>query len=458
MRCLVVGAGTTGTFLAFALASRGVPVVLAERRSLSNAGARWVNGVQADLLGSLQLPPPPDGLVFHAAERFVMSAADSAHRVTVEEPPLVEMDMRALGAWLLELAEGVGVEVRPRARVVLGPAEDGERLVTVNGRAERFAVVLDARGYHEGLLEEIPEADRLPFTPALDVCAAFQGVYDVRDPEAARIWLGEHGISPGDTWSRAGVEGGYSVLNVCLSEAGDALAVLTGSMQRQGYRPGGTIAGDFVRSMAFVGRRRFGGGRLIPLAPPSASLVEDSLVRVGDAAGQVFPLHGSGIAQGMRAADLAANAVAAALQLGDTSAHGLWSYNVQWQRGEGATNAFHQPLRLLTSSFTREETCAVLEHGLLGSSTLRAGLAQQLPPVDAGALVGATLGLGEVWPILPRVAAAGMLARTMQAHWRAFPRRGPRGEYTSWVRRARALVERAQALALSGTGDGSLPR
>lgn len=457
MRTLVVGAGTTGTFLAYCLAVRGVPVVLAERRTLGNAGARWINGVERDLLTSLQLPEAPSGLVFHDGGRFILSTPDGAHRVTVAEPPQVELDMRVLGQWLLDLARDAGAQVRERTRVDIGPADGGSREVSLNGRAERFDVVLDARGYHDGTLRELPEEDRLPFTPVLDVCAAHQGVYRVRDADAARAWLAENGIFPGDTWCRSGVEGGYSVLNCCLDHDGDRIAVLTGSMWRDAYRPGGTIAGDFVRRHAFIGKRLFGGGRLIPLAPPTGSLVEDHLVRVGDAAGQVFPLHGSGIAQGMRAADLAANAVAAALQIGDTTARGLWGYNVAWQRNTGALDAFHQPLRQLSSSLTTDENRVLLAHGLLGPSTVEASLAQRLPSLDPGALLGAAMGLGEVLPLVPRLAAAARLARAMHTHWRGFPGRGPKGEYVSWLARARSLTEKSQALALSGDGDGSLP-
>jgi flavin-dependent dehydrogenase len=449
--CIVVGGGVAGAATAYFLATRGAKTLLLDARERANVGATWINGVDVGIFDDIDLGAPPDSIVFSRPPRFVMQAAKGAGRVVIDHPPQTEIDMKALGAWLIERCEAAGVEVRFRARASILPAERESRSVEVRGKAISADVVVDAAG--------LTSSDwRAHIDEPIDVCSAYQGVWTVRDADAARAYLAAQRVQPGDTLSLVGVEGGYSIINVCVDRDATHAAILTGAMHRPGYRSGARMASEFARGVGWLGRRERGGGGLIPLRAPLPSFVDDRLVRVGDAAGQVFPVHGSGIALGMRAGDMAANAVAAAIQLGDVRATGLWAYNVAWQRRYGALCGVYQPIRYLASSLSPDEVNLLIEAGVMSRTSVRAGMAQDLPKVDVMALTRLVPRLPALAPLAPRLALVGLTSAQLLAHFKRFPGRGPGVEFDNWARKHDSLMARAASIARMGPGDGSFDR
>jgi digeranylgeranylglycerophospholipid reductase len=73
----------------------------------------------------------------------------------------------------------------------------------------------------------------------------------------------------------------------------------------------------------------------VPVGPPLPHLVANGLMLVGDAARQVDPLTGGGIANAMMAGRLAAEVAAQAIAAGDTSADALASYEERWLARRG---------------------------------------------------------------------------------------------------------------------------
>jgi digeranylgeranylglycerophospholipid reductase len=73
----------------------------------------------------------------------------------------------------------------------------------------------------------------------------------------------------------------------------------------------------------------------VPVALSPGQIVTDGLMLVGDAARQVDPLTGGGIANAMTAGKMAAEVAAAAIEAGDTSKGFLSRYPEQWQRVAG---------------------------------------------------------------------------------------------------------------------------
>lgn len=433
---IVIGAGTAGATAAWLLARRGIRTLLLDARDRENVGASWVNGVEASLFDELELGAPPNDVVFHHATRFVLQAGTTGRRVVVDDPPMVEVDMRALNAWMLALAEEAGAELRFRSRARIETTNEGTR-VHVRQQAIRPLCVVDASGL----------GDDHGLDPATHLCSAWQGVYEVTDADGAAAWCAARQIEPGDTLSQSGIEGGYSILNATwLPERGE-VAVLTGALMRDGLRRGGSIARDFVRSEGWIGRRVIGGGGLIPLTGPREALVDRGLVRIGNAAGQVFSPHGSGVAQGMRAAATAANTVAAAIQIGDLSTQGLWSYEHTWQRDVGRLLAAWEPLRLLTCSLAPHESELLFEAGVVNAASTRAALAQGWPVEDPRLVLGIARHLRDLFPLMPRLVESLRLSHRMRNHWSKHPSRGPGPDEIEWRIRANALLDKASRLA-----------
>lgn len=448
-RVLVVGAGSAGAAAALFLASKGVAVDLVEARKRDNAGAGWINGVETSLFAELDLPAPPKGVQALHARRFRIFDPSLQSQTVVENPPLAEIDMRALNAWLLDLCDKAGVNSRFGARATIGDVADNAREVRIRNRTERYAAIIDASG--------LTAQAAASFNAPIDLCSAYQAVYEVRHSGQARDYIGRLGARDLETISVAGVEGGYSVRNVCLFEEGSKVAVLTGAMYRPALRSGARIASDFVKSQPWIGPRLFGGGGLIPLRALDHCPVDDRLVRIGNAAGQVFPQHGSGVAVGMRAAWHAAHAISAALQIGELDARGLWSYARNVQTGVGAMNAHYQPLRYLAQSFTPAEAKLLIDADIISAKSVAHALEQRLAGADVATLFGSLRHARALLPMVPRLATAGAIGVEMLRHWKAFPERGPGPEYDSWARRAERLFTRAAALtgyvATAGQAD-----
>jgi digeranylgeranylglycerophospholipid reductase len=83
----------------------------------------------------------------------------------------------------------------------------------------------------------------------------------------------------------------------------------------------------------------------VPVALPPAPMVADGCVLVGDAARQVDPLTGGGIANGMAAGRLAARVIAEAIEAGDVSQAALRLYEQEWDEGIGRGMARNYRLR-----------------------------------------------------------------------------------------------------------------
>jgi flavin-dependent dehydrogenase len=268
-------------------------------------------------------------------------------------------------------------------------APDGS-IVRTNGESVRARYVLDASGL-TGL--QLLPVD--PISPA-DLCAAAQGVFDVVDRRAALEFFEQHRATPGETLAFVGLSGGYSVINVRLRD--DCVAILTGSISALGFRSGAQMLDEFVANRPWIGARRFGGSRAIPLVLPRKPFASRTRALLGDAAGQVFPAHGSGISAGMAAGRMCAEAI---------ERHGdLRRYERSWRKRFELLFRSYDMLRRVSQTLTVDETERLMTSGLFDEASLRAGLEQRPLPLGIDAMFRSVVALRRVPWIVPRVARA----------------------------------------------------
>jgi len=419
---IVIGAGTAGTFAAARLAETGRRVLLLESRRADDAGARWVNGLPLGELGRLGIAPPAP----ERAHPFHLIAGWGPERVTIDDPGLVDHDMRALVAALHAQAEQAGVELRFQARVTkVIEAPDGVRVQLREGPELRSALLIDAAG----MTGPTPRAP----CPPHRICVAAQEVREVADRDEARAWLARHRAMPGETLSFSGIAGGYSIVNahVTLGET-PAVSLLTGSIPGLGHAAGPALLNAFVRDNPWIGGKVFGGARPIPLTAPEPCVGRGRVARLGDAARQVYASHGSGIAMGLRAAALLARTIA--------EGGGCWDYNVRFQRTEGAVLAASAAVAAWMARLDLAAVRELIASGLLHPALIRDGLRQLPPRLDPSALpdlIGAaTRAPARLAGMAPALIAA---VRLQAAHHRypSTPERLPRWHAT----RHRLLID-----------------
>ncbi|PIE17137.1 MAG: hypothetical protein CSA66_06560 [Proteobacteria bacterium] len=414
----IVGAGTAGAATALQCARRGLRVVCLDRRPAGQTGARWVNGVPAWVYDETGVPTsePPE-LRGHAGALHLLAGWGPA-RVIVEGHDVLEVDMRALVDRLTALAREAGAEVRYEARAL---GLDGDVLRTTTGDI-RADVIVDASGLGGAGLAPVP-----PVAPE-DICAAAQGVFRVADRAAAQAWFRDHGARPGDAICFSGVAGGYSIVNLRLH--GDEVSVLTGSLPALGYPSGAKLLADALARHRWIGPKLFGGASPIPLRRPCAHLVHGRVALVGDAAGQVFATHGSGVAAQLVAAATLAEVLA--------EGAGLQAYQHRWQRRWGGLFAASDLFRRFTTTLRPDEVARLFTSGVMSPEVARDGLSQRWPRPDAGKLRGVLRALArDPWTVAKMAPLIGRIAFATGA-WRSFPAAPERVD--AWERRMNRVL------------------
>lgn len=415
---VVVGAGTAGAAVSWQLARRGVEVLCVDARPLERAGARWVNGVAAWGFDAAEVPRPEHPECLAEGVPFHMVAGWGPERVCITDHDLMEVDMVRLVARLQAMAQEAGATLRGGVRVL---DFDGEVLETSIGPL-RAALFVDASGLNGArLLGADP-------VPRARLCTAAQHLRHVRDLQAARGFFAEHGVQPGETLCFTGVAGGYSILNLRLD--GEHLAVLTGSVPAAGYRAAVKISEDFARAHPWVGEAFTGGARALPLRHPLSVIGRGRVAALGDAACQVHGAHGSGIAQGLIAGRVLAEAVA--------DGGGPEAYNLRWQRRWGGPLASAAVFCRFSQTLETELVGALMASGALGPRLSRAVLTQRPPTHGIRDVPKAALGLmrspgvaRRLLPVLARMGAA-------EAHYARYPR--DLGEVSAWEARLERIL------------------
>jgi len=153
------------------------------------------------------------------------------------------------------------------------------------------------------------------------------------DPACCYYYLGQEVTAGGYAWVFPKGEGRANVgLGVQADLAADsALNYLDRFIERQPH----LVQGSPVTLVV--------GG--VPVSRPLPRLVANGLMLVGDAARQVDPLTGGGIANAMIAGRLAAEVAAKAIASGDTSAEALALYEERWMVGRGRKMARNYRLK-----------------------------------------------------------------------------------------------------------------
>ena len=115
-----------------------------------------------------------------------------------------------------------------------------------------------------------------------------------------------------------------------------------------------------------------GGGHIIPMTLPIASLVCNGFASVGENAIMTNPGNGCGISGAVLGAEILSNII---LKNDDFSISGLWEYAYEWFSGRGAYYASNY----FPSQFFSEEECKILKAKKLITGSLKNSAVTSLP-------------------------------------------------------------------------------
>ena len=340
---IVVGAGPAGSVTAREAAERGLSVLLLEKRQEIGSPVRCAEGITHSALVSF-LPPDPRWIsaTIASASIHVVDSNREQEWVSAAEPSTEAavgyvLERRIFDRALAEQAAVAGARVLVKTTVV-GLLRDLGRVVGVRVRGPWGTREISARvtvgadgvesrvGAWAGLNTTIPQSDLMS-------CAQYLMAGIEIDAHTTVYYL-DHEMAPG----------GYAwIFPKGNGRANVGLGVQAGATQVAPIE----LLDRFVAKYPYLSRGSaatlVSGG--VPVGLPPAPMVTDGLLLVGDAARQVDPLTGGGIANGMAAGRLAARVIAGALEDGEPSASALGRYAELWAAGRGKEMARNYRLR-----------------------------------------------------------------------------------------------------------------
>ena len=383
---LVVGAGSAGAAVAAHLAEQGRSVVLVDRHPPEKAGAHWINAVPPWLFdeAGIAQPEPPECVRPARSHTSVITDAEGHVCAHIAEDPGLHVDMRLLTQRLQRRAMAAGAAFEHGEVVEVGLDEGRIETVTLRSvHGERVflpRLTVDASGLSAVIRRRVPQlAIAYPGPRDTDICQAAQHQYRLADLDGAKAFLEAHGAEPGSNVTYTAVAGGYSILMVSVDETLDHVGVLSGTIPAIGVPDGGAVVDRFVADNPWIGARLSGGRAPIPLGQPCLRLSAPGVALVGNAAGHVYAMHGSGVGLGLVAARLLADTVAAAPDPGHPTV--LQRYGARFLRTYGGRLAASDLFRRFSQSLSPAEVSEFMRSGLVNGPIMLAGLKQR--PIKA---------------------------------------------------------------------------
>ncbi|MBC7251807.1 MAG: geranylgeranyl reductase family protein [Anaerolineae bacterium] len=325
---VVVGAGPGGSMAAREAAQAGLSVLLLEKRQEIGSPVRCAEGIAHEQLLPF-LPPDPRWIsATVTAAEFTLVTPDGKRETQRGEGGLgYVLERRVFDRVLAEEAAAAGAEVRVKTAAIALITEKG----TVRGVRVRSPfgevdvasqVVIGADGVESRVGAWAGLKTRLRPRDCMS-CAQFLLAGLEIDP-ACTCYHVDASIAPGGyAWVFPKGEGRANVGLGVQSDIADrpALDYLIRFVESQPHLAQGSPVTLIT------------GG--VPIAPQVAPMVTDGLMLVGDAARQVDPITGGGIATAMAAGRLAAQVAAECIAAGDVSAAALQDYEKRWHADWG---------------------------------------------------------------------------------------------------------------------------
>lgn len=435
----VVGAGTSGTYLAWRLAEAGYRCLVLEKDRLESLGTRiGPFHMEEAAFERFGIPLPEGDELLHRLETITMWPPDQSKGVTARLTTL-DMDKPAFMRRLHSYALGAGAEFSEDT-AFMGLIMEGGRPAGVRAKGPQgeFEVccrlVVDASGIDGVVRTSLPASPWFESGP-------------IEDLDTLIVYMESWGDLQGEVG--AGINSFLHFQGWYAPSYGDELIVGVGMPAS----PEGAKKRQhaFAATLPFTGRAVSATGGRVPYRRPPLSLVDNGLMVAGDAAFMNKPFNGEGVTSAFTACAIAAEVAAGALARGDLNREALWPYNVRYFRDQGAKFAFLAAampavvslspeeigfLFTVPGIFSGEGTRALnLEYELKSdpASSLRS-----LPPLLAGIASG-KLRLASV----ARIVKMGMTAAALKKLYEGYPEHPV--AFGAWADRVRPLWEKADA-------------
>ena len=434
---VVVGAGCAGALASSRIASNGFSVLLVDRRREAEICRPTRDIVEEAALREAGVASGID-LESRQVTSVEAISPDTATSILLKDVPLRVVDRGPICHRLLDEARDAGVQVLTEC--VVGAAEVDRGFATgVSTDRGSFScrLLVEASGLERVLCRDIPKGMGIPRRlRTSDHVSAYVETRQLNEdspgiPAAGtvRYHLGHFG---GFNWTHFAQDGTIDV--------GTAVQDVKGAPD-----PRDIVLG-YVRSSPPIGEKvllRVGGR--VPTRRPLSTMVANGMMLVGDAACQAAPLLLRGMGGALVGAFMLAATAVRALQAGDVSAAGLWSYNHDYMHARGADMAALDCMRLFMQKLTEKEFSWCMARKVIDESAISTMLTGKLAGRPPARIRSYIRGFGST-PLDLRYENTMRLAHKVAEHYRSYPRAPEAPEYAQWSAEAEFLFDDAWKL------------
>ncbi len=344
---VVIGAGPAGSSAAMNAAKLGLKVLMVEKRAEIGAPKRCGEGLSRTSLQRMGLQADQVWV-----RRVILGAsvyAPNGKKITIDYkgPEGWVIERKVFDKWLAQKAVEAGAKVLAKTDAVSLVKKSGKVCgVSLESSDRRWCVearvIMAADGVESKMAREAGMDTTLKLA---DIASGVQfemaGV-DI-DPDRIELYFGNQIAPAGYVW----------IFPKGKNEANVGIGVRKPWSKKVAY----DYLMDFVSSNPCLKKGSIlevnAGG--IPVGSLMHDMVSDNFMVIGDAAHQVNPIHGGGIAESFIGGRIAAQVAAKAIKKGNTSKKALSEYNRLWwkERGEKLNKLIK--LREVMESLSDEE-------------------------------------------------------------------------------------------------------
>jgi digeranylgeranylglycerophospholipid reductase len=328
---VIVGAGPAGSSAAKILAEKGVKTLVVDKRQEIGAPKRCAEGISCGGMKKTGLTPDPawamqeirGSVVYSPAGKSLVVKTDGVGGYVVERKILekhLARDAINAGARYMVKTLATGV-IKEEGRVCGIRAEHMGKEYVIRSRIVIAADGTDSRIARSAGLDTS--------NPLKDYHSGFQ--YEMAglkncDPNMLHVYFGNGLKLVGYIWifpkGRGTANVGIGIIDKHSGEGKKARDILDGFIEKH----------PEIFEDASPIEINTGG---IPIGSAIETMAIDGMMVAGDAAHQVNPIHGGGIALAMRAGQIAAEVGSEAVAAGDCSAERLSEYERRWRESDG---------------------------------------------------------------------------------------------------------------------------
>jgi len=442
---LIVGAGPAGCIAARELARSGLNVGLFDKSSRESLGKSVVVEIERSIFAEAHVEPlTEEEIPYHAKKVRLFTPWGREAFVLEGDLPAVSAYLDKFVKRLFSSAETAGARFFGRHEAV-APVVKGGRVCGVSFQRDgstqevRASLVMDATGFDAALVRKLPAELGIEFRDDVrDVVVAENHLHEIDTDKAKRaISMGLHADE--EVWSRIGFAGAYSTEFSHLSIDRGMAYVLIGLKEECRTESMDALFAAFRDRQGYFGKHVYGGGGKIRIAHSLDRLVTDGFMAIGEAACQVIPAHGSGVASALYAGHLAARVASEAVRNRRVTTDALWPYACRYQRGRGAVLATYDINRLMIEQLTQDQLAVMLESGVVRAEDMRDASIPKpisMSPKSVLQRMGAALRNPSLIGFVRKMASASFRVRL---HYARYPKRYDPQSFEAWRKRNEQL-------------------